>query len=98
MYVVENEKKNKINEVGPLFYFTFLSLLFHSSLSADLSAHMRLPCVTDLLNKLKKKRNTIPDICSPFGCLFAWLLTNIWNVLFAFHKTPMSFRRSPYLF
>lgn len=48
--------------------------------------------------KQVKKWNLNPDICSPFGCLFAWLLANIWNMLFAFHVTPMSFLHSPYLF
>lgn len=32
---------------------------FHSTLSTDLSAHVHLPCVTDLLNKLK---NGIPTL------------------------------------
>lgn len=34
-------------------------LSFHSTPSADLSARVRLPCVTDLLNKLKNGMQTL---------------------------------------
>lgn len=84
--------EKQINEVGPWFCFTLLSL-----------HHFCWPfcsCAPSLCYrpaKQVKKWNANPDICSSFGRLFAWLPANIWNMLFAFHVTPMSFLHFPYL-
>lgn len=71
--------ENKSMKLATCFYFTFLFCWPFCSHTPPL--HYR-PA------KQVKKWNANPDICSPFGRLFAWLHANIWNMLFAFHVTP----------
>lgn len=62
------KKKNKSMKLAP----GCALLSFHSSLSADLSARVHLPCVTDLLNKLKNGMQTLTFaallVVSLLGC------------------------------
>lgn len=67
-FAVKLEKKNKSMKLAP----GSALLSFHSSLSADLSARVHLPCVTDLLNKLKNGMQTLTFaallVASLLGC------------------------------
>lgn len=89
------EKQNQWSWPLVLLYSPFAPLSLHPFHWPFCS---RAPSLCYRPAKQVKKWNTNADICSLFGCLFAWLLANIWNMLFAFHVTPMSFFHSPYLF
>lgn len=82
------EKQNQLSWPLVLLYSPFAALSLHPFCWPFCSRAHPL-CYRPA--KQVQKWNTNPDICSPFGCLFAWLLANIWNMLFAFHVTPMSF-------
>lgn len=84
--------KKQINEVSPWFCFALLSL---QSFCWPFCSCAPSLCYRPA--KQVKKWNANADICSSFGRLFAWLPANIWNILFAFHVTPMSSLHFPYL-